>query len=94
MSAALRPLSAGAIFSLMLATALLTPLPPYFVLSPSRSSSASNSPVEAPEGAAARPTAPEASVTSASTVGLPRESMISRPTTSMMLKSFLISKTS
>ena len=39
---------------------------------PSRSSTASNSPVEAPEGTAARPDAPDASPTSTSTVGFPR----------------------
>ena len=48
-------------------------------MSPSRSSSASRVPVEAPDGTAARPTAPDSSVTSTSTVGLPRESRISRP---------------
>ena len=36
----------------------MTALPPYS-LPPSRSSVASNSPVDAPEGTAARPTAPE-----------------------------------
>src|SRR5882762_3265226 len=61
------------------ATALSTPLPPYRLASPSRNSTASRDPVEAPEGTAARPTTPECSTTSASTVGLPRESMISRP---------------
>ena len=45
---------------------------------PSRSSTASNSPVEAPEGTAARPRAPDSSATSTSTVGLPRESRIWR----------------
>ena len=45
---------------------------------PSRSSTASNSPVEAPEGTAAQPRAPESSTTSTSTVGLPRESRIWR----------------
>jgi hypothetical protein len=35
-------------------------------------------PVDAPDGTAARPIAPFATITSASTVGLPRESMISR----------------
>jgi len=35
-----------------------------------------------PDGTAARPTTPLSSVTSTSTVGLPRESRISRPTTS------------
>src|SRR5688500_1843947 len=72
------PSSAGAIFSSMLCTASCTPFPAYLPASPSLSSSASCSPVEAPLGTAARPNAPLASVTSASTVGLPRESMISR----------------
>src|SRR5690606_14906800 len=61
-----------------LATAWSTPLPPYRFRSPSRSSSASPAPVEAPLGTAARPTVPSSSTTSASTVGLPRESRISR----------------
>src|SRR5471032_2562329 len=43
---------------------------------------ASRLPVEAPEGTAARPMTPDSSRTSASTVGLPRESRISRATTS------------
>src|ERR1700730_19055557 len=72
---------AVAISPFTLATALRTPLPPYRRVSPSRSSSASRSPVDAPDGTAPRPTAPSASVTSTSTVGLPRESRISRPTT-------------
>src|ERR1700719_3596020 len=42
---------------------------------------ASCSPVEAPEGTAARPSAPPSRTTSASTVGLPRESMICLPCT-------------
>ena len=42
-------------------------------------------PVDAPLGTAARPTAPESRSTSTSTVGLPRESRISRPTTSSMV---------
>jgi hypothetical protein len=41
--------------------------------------------VEAPLGTAARPRAPLESTTSASTVGLPRLSMISRACTSMMV---------
>src|SRR5262249_49109303 len=57
-------------------TAFRTPLPPYFDLSPSRSSTASWAPVEAPEGTAARPMAPLSKVTSTSTVGLPRLSRI------------------
>ena len=52
----------SAISPLTLATALRTPLPPYRALSPSRSSSASRSPVDAPDGTAARPNAPPSSV--------------------------------
>ena len=47
-------------------------------LSPSRISRASRLPVDAPEGTAARAEMPLSSVTSTSTVGLPRESRISR----------------
>src|SRR5213593_4555009 len=72
------PSISGAIVSSTLLTARLTPLPPYRCVSPSRSSSASRLPVEAPEGTAARPQAPDSSWTSASTVGYPRESRISR----------------
>ena len=61
--------------------ALRTPLPPKRFLSPSRSSRASCSPVEAPDGTAAMPTTPVSSVTSTSTVGFPRESRISRART-------------
>src|SRR5262249_27202905 len=66
-------------------TAFKTPLPRYLDLSPSRSSRASCSPVEAPEGTAARPKAPDSRVTSASTVGLPRESMTWRARTRVIL---------
>ena len=45
-------------------------------------STASWAPVEAPEGTAARPKAPSSSITSTSTVGLPRLSRISRATMS------------
>jgi hypothetical protein len=45
---------------------------------------ASREPVDAPEGTAARPLMPDSSTTSASTVGLPRESRISRAMTSTM----------
>ncbi|SKW43028.1 Uncharacterised protein [Mycobacteroides abscessus subsp. abscessus] len=58
----------------------MTPLPPYRA-SPSRSSTASCSPVEAPEGTAARANVPSVKATSTSTVGLPRESRISRAPT-------------
>src|ERR1700687_5608677 len=53
-------------------------------MSPSRSSTASCAPVEAPEGTAARPRAPSSSTTSTSTVGLPRLSRISRAMMSVM----------
>src|SRR2546429_2790049 len=77
-SAASRLATDLAISLLALATALRTPLPRYLDLSPSRSSRASCSPVEAPEGTAARPSDPPCGATAASTVGLPRESMIWR----------------
>ena len=54
------------------------PLPPKRPLSPSRSSTASWAPVEAPDGTAARPTEPSARTTSTSMVGLPRELRNSR----------------
>ncbi len=76
-SRASRPVTASASSPLALATACVTPLPPQ-ASPPSRSSTASNSPVEAPDGTAARPLAPEASVTSTSTVGFPRLSRICR----------------
>src|SRR3989441_3390291 len=66
-------------------TASSTPLPPNRFWSPSRSSTASCSPVEAPLGTAARPAAPLDSVTSASMVGLPRLSRISRARTEMIV---------
>src|SRR6185295_18357412 len=50
--------------------------------SPSRNSMASRLPVDAPDGTAARPITPDSSSTSASTVGLPRESSISLAMTS------------
>ena len=53
-------------------------MPPKRFLSPSRSSTASFTPVDAPDGTAARPTEPSSRTTSTSMVGLPRESRISR----------------
>src|SRR5690554_4105844 len=53
---------------------------------------ASREPVDAPDGTAARPMAPDSSKTSHSTVGLPRESRISRPiisTIALMVLVFL-----
>ena len=81
-SQASRPSTASEISVLMNSTALSTPLPRYRLMSPSRSSIASRDPVEAPDGTAARPMVPLSSSTSHSTVGLPRESRISRPTIS------------
>ena len=71
------PATAGAIVELTFRTAPKTPLPRYRVLSPSRSSTASCWPVDAPEGTAALPEMPEVSSTSTSTVGFPLESRIS-----------------
>src|SRR5512132_354999 len=79
------PSSRGPSTSLTLRTASATPLPAYRFMSPSRSSTASCSPVDAPLGTAARPCAPLERTTSASTVGLPRLSRISRACTSMMV---------
>src|SRR5919197_1263806 len=76
-SRASRPRTTSAISLSTFATARVTPLPPY-AAPPSRSSTASCTPVDAPEGIAARPAAPDSSWTSTSTVGLPRESRIWR----------------
>ena len=81
MSDASIPATVSLITVLIFSTAFETPLPRYLDLSPSRSSRASNSPVDAPLGAVPLATVPSTSVTSASTVGLPRESRISLPTT-------------
>ena len=56
-------------------TARVTALPPNSA-SPSRSSTASNAPVEAPLGTPAFETVPSSSATSTSRVGFPRESRI------------------
>ena len=55
-SDASRPTSVSLIIVLILSTAFVTPLPKYLDLSPSLNSRASNSPVEAPDGAVPRPT--------------------------------------
>src|SRR4051812_14577831 len=80
-SSASTPCSACAISPSTLLTACVTPLPAHAPVSPSRSSSASWTPVDAPDGTAARPNAPFPSRTSTSTVGLPRESRIWRACT-------------
>ena len=77
-SAASRPISAGAMTSVTLATARVTSSPPN-ASPPSRRSTASPLPVDAPAGAIARPTAPPARCSSASTVGRPRLSQTRRP---------------
>src|SRR5512134_3483799 len=76
------PRTAVAISPSTFATARSTDLPPYTPASTSRSSTASCAPVDAPEGTAARPSAPDSSRTSTSTVGFPRESSTCRPCTS------------
>ena len=75
-----RPASAGAMISFTFATARRTSRPPN-AAPPSRRSTASPLPVEAPAGAIARPMTPPASATSTSTVGRPRESHTRRPCT-------------
>ncbi len=77
-SVASMPRSFGAIVFSTFCTARRTPLPRYRSLSPSRNSIASCSPVLAPLGTAARPVVPSDRITSASMVGLPRLSRISR----------------
>src|SRR3954451_19516856 len=78
------PTSSGPMTSRTPSTALVTPLPPYR-FPPSRSSTASQAPVEAPLGTAARVIVPSSRATSTSTVGFPRESRISRAPTASML---------
>ncbi len=72
------PHSAGTILSCTLATALSTPRPRKRSGSPSRSSTASFAPVDAPEGTSALPQEPSLRPMLTSTVGLPRESSTSR----------------
>ena len=50
---------------------------------------ASREPVDAPDGEAARPTEPHSRITSASTVGLPRESIIWRALISLINDIFI-----
>ena len=69
------PIRAGAIILLTLLTAFSTLLPQKLSLL-SRSSTASKSPFEAPDGTAATPEFPEFKTTSTSIVGFPRESKI------------------
>src|SRR5205823_4833643 len=75
------PVTSLAMISFTFATALVTPRPRKRSFTPSRSSHASCSPVLAPFGTMALPIPPSARVTTASTVGLPRESITWRPWT-------------
>src|SRR4030095_13289584 len=68
------PTIAGARLLLTLPRAVNTPFPPSGFGSSSRSSTASFSPVEAPEGTMAEAVVPSSRTTEVSTVGLPRES--------------------
>ena len=83
------PIKAKAIMLLTLPTAFNVPLPPKRFLSSSRNSSASLSPVEAPEGTIALPTIPFFNVTLQATVGKPRESNTSYAYTEAILNLFL-----
>ena len=73
-----RPQSRSRISVLTEVTAPRTPLPSYRSGSPSRRSTASREPVEAPDGTPARASVPSASRTVTASVGRPRESRISR----------------
>ena len=75
------PSTSSAMVSVTLDTAERTPRPRYRFASWSRSSWASCSPVDAPEGTMARPKPPLSRATSTSTVGFPRESRTSRAAT-------------
>jgi hypothetical protein len=79
------PINSGAMILFTLSTAFNTPLPKYLVLSPSLSSTASNAPVEAPEGTPALPYPPLSVHTSTSIVGLALESNISLAYTSVII---------
>ena len=72
-----RPRSRPEISVFTAATAPSTPLPSYRAGSPSRRSTASRDPVDAPDGTPARACVPSASRTVTASVGRPRESRIS-----------------
>jgi hypothetical protein len=81
----------GAISLFKNAIAFSTPLPKY-LLPPSRSSDASNAPVEAPLGTAARACVPSSHSISTSTVGFPRESRISRAPNAWIIATYVSSE--
>lgn len=72
-----RPVRARAISPLTCPAAPSTPWPPYRERSPSRSSTASRAPVDAPGGTPARTRVPSPAVRVTASVGRPRESRIS-----------------
>src|SRR5207302_660423 len=84
------PTISRAISSFTLATALVSPIPPYLLASLSRNSNASCDPVEAPLGTDALPLTPDSKITSASTVGFPRESSICLPCTDLIFISLIL----
>src|SRR5664279_5544309 len=84
------PTSASASSPLTLPTAVSTPFPPYLALSPSRSSTASRDPVDAPDGTPARAVVPSARVTVTARVGPPRESRISTACTAVISSDVLV----
>jgi hypothetical protein len=86
-SSASTPIARAASSPRTLATAPRTPRPPYLV-PPSRSSTASWAPVEAPDGTTTAPRAPERRDTSQATVGSPRESSASHAKTSVIAAAF------
>src|SRR3954465_7286763 len=85
---ALRPSNRRDISLLTCATALVTPLPPK-VGPPSRKSTASCDPRDAPAGGVVPPPAPPATCTSTPTVGCPRESQTCRAWTFVMVVSVM-----
>ena len=90
-SSASMPKIARAIGPRTLATACATSKPPWRV-PPSRRSTASREPRDAPAGAMPRPTTPHARRTSASTVGRPRESQTRRACTRVMVVGVMATK--
>src|ERR1700759_4863069 len=82
-SSASKPSSSSWISPLTWPTALVTPLPPNSS-PPSRNSTASKAPVEAPLGTPARAIVPSSRATSTSRVGLPLESRICLPYTELI----------
>ena len=72
------PSNSGAIIVFTFCTAFNTPFPIYLDESPSLNSTASNAPVEAPDGTIATPTEPSINSTVTCTVGFPLESNTSK----------------